>query len=97
MVLLSKINPYSIANDPLILEHQKLKPEAYILEQRLEESKNAFRLFTIKLLFDYENSLKQFQRFNRVLHEMASSFNKETIDHQKEVLDALQEVWSAVR
>ncbi len=92
MVLLSKINPYSIANDPLILEHQKLKPEAYILEQRLEESKNAFRLYTIKLLFDYENSLKQFQRFNRVLHEMASSFNKETIDHQKEVLDALQEL-----
>ena len=43
MVLLSKINPFSIENDPLILEHEKQKLLPDKLEQELERSQHTFR------------------------------------------------------
>ena len=85
MVLLSKINPYSIENDPLILEHEKQKPLPESLDQELERSRHTFRIFTLKLLFTFNGSLGAFNRLKKNMDEMASSFNQETLPYLQNV------------
>ncbi len=92
MVLLSKINPYSIENDPLILEHEKHKPLAESLEQDLEQSRHAFRIFVLKLLFGFEDSYTQFNRLEKNMQEIASSFNQETFPFLKNISQQLEEL-----
>jgi len=66
MVLLSKINPFSIENDPLILEHEKQKLLPDKLEQELERSQHTFRIFILKLLFDFNEKFRPIQPFEKI-------------------------------
>lgn len=95
IVLLSQINPHSMVNDSEILQHEKLKPSYEYLEVEFDRSKHAFRIFTLKNLFDFEDTLKQWGRFRRSINEVASSFNDETTSFLDEItnqLIALEEV-----
>lgn len=92
MVLLSKINPFSIENDPLILEHEKQKLLPDKLEQELERSQHTFRIFILKLLFDFNEKLRQFNRFKKSMDEMATSFNEETLPYLKNIGKQLEEL-----
>ncbi len=97
MVLLSQINPFSIENDKEILEHEKLRPTFDALENEFEKSRQEFRLFSLKILFDFQKSLRQLTRFIKSVQDVESSFNKETMEFLQELkvqLTELEEVGS---
>lgn len=95
MVLLSKINPNSIENDRQIVEHEQEKKPYEELEIQLDESRNLYRNFILKQLFDFNYMVGVGNRLLTDVTEVQSSFNDETIPYLKEVLrlsKSIQEV-----
>jgi len=89
MVLLSKINPYSIENDQQILAYEKQKLPLEMLEKELDRSRHDFRMYVLRHLFDFSSLNNQFKRFIKSIEEIASSFNNETTDYLKNILGQL--------
>jgi hypothetical protein len=95
MVLLSKINPTSIQNDRQIVEHEQNKSAYEALEKQLDESRNLYRSFILKQLFDFSYMVGITNRLLTNVTEVHSSFNEETIPYLKEILrlsKSIQEV-----
>lgn len=95
LILRSKINPYSIENDRLIVEHEQNKIPVDELEQQLNESKNRFRADVLNQLFDFRTGTGLVSKLTRDVEGVAGSFNEETLPFLKEILkqiQALQEV-----
>lgn len=78
MVLLSKINPYSIENDREIVEYERNKQSLNELEEKLDSSRNQFRAYILSSLFDFKTSIGHATRLAREVDEVKSSFNEET-------------------
>jgi len=85
IVLLSSINPETISNDRLIVEHQEQKPELNTLESELEESTRAFRLFTLSQIFDFSAATGQFSRFIKQMEIPEKGFGAEVISFLQQV------------
>ena len=79
MVLLSRINPYSIENDKQIVEHERNKIPIEELEYQLNESRNQFRSFILQQLFDFRTGIGHISRLKRDVETVTSSFNDETM------------------
>jgi hypothetical protein len=92
MVLWSKINPHSIENDREIVEHEKNKLAIEELEIQLNESRNKFREYTLKQLFDFRTGIGHASRQIRETEEVASSFNDDTLPFLKDILKQLQQI-----
>ena len=92
MVLRSKINPFSIENDRLIVEHQQNKISEQELEIQLNESRKEFRLFILQQLFDFKTGIGHISRLMRDVEGVAGSFNEETLPFLKEILKQLQQL-----
>ena len=89
LVLLSKINPYSIENDVEVLLHEKQKLPFDVLEKKFDSSKHEFRMYILKALFDFRQTNTQFNRFRKSIMSLSSSFNEETLVFLKSILDQL--------
>lgn len=92
LVLRSKINPGSIENDREIVEHEKNKPGIEELEIQLNESRNKFREYTLKQLFDFRTGIGHASRLIRETEDVAGSFNDETLPFLKDILKQLQQI-----
>lgn len=92
LVLRSKINPGSIENDREIVEHGKYKPGIEELEIQLNESRNKFREYTLKQLFDFRTGIGHASRLIRETEEVTGSFNDETLPFLKDILKQLQQI-----
>lgn len=92
MVLLSRINPYSIENDKQIVEHERNKIPIEELEYQLNESRNQFRSFILQQLFDFRTGIGHISRLKRDVETVASSFNDETMPYLNEVLKQTQNI-----
>lgn len=91
MVLLSRINPYSIENDKQIVEHERNKIPIEELEYQLNESRNQFRSFILQqLIRNYATG--HISRLKRDVETVASSFNDETMPYLNEVLKQTQNI-----
>lgn len=90
MILLSKLNPYSIENDRLIVEHQLGKLPQNELEHQLDASKNEFRFFVLKQLFDFNVLIGLISRLLRTVDDVSSSFNEDTPGFVKDILKQAQ-------
>ena len=90
MVLLSKINSSSIQNDRQIVEHERNKLSAEILEQQLNESRNMYRSFILMLFFDFKNAVGQISRLISETTDVQSSFNEETLPYLADLLRQAQ-------
>jgi hypothetical protein len=90
MVLLSKINSSSIQNDRQIVEHERNKLSAEILEQQLNESRNMYRSFILMQFFDFKNAVGQISRLINETTEVQSSFNEETLPYLADLLRQAQ-------
>lgn len=90
MILLSKLNPYSIENDRLIVEHQQGKLPQNELEHQLDASKNEFRFFVLKQLFDFNVLIGLISRLLRTVDDVSSSFNEDTPGFVKDILKQSQ-------
>jgi len=86
MVLLSKINSSSIQNDRQIVEHERNKLSAEILEQQLNESRNMYRSFILMQFFDFKNAVGQISRLISETTDVQSSFNEETLPYLTDLL-----------
>lgn len=85
IVLLSEIQPETISNDRLVIEHQQQKPEMEVLEAELEESAKAYRLFTLSQIFDFAPAAGQFTRFSKQMENPEKGFSSEVHDFLKEL------------
>lgn len=92
IVLLSSINPDTISNDRLIIEHQRNKPDPGLLENELERSVNEFRLYTIGQMFDYQSALGQFSRFVKQMEAPEKTFSAPVIPYLQEVETRLKSI-----
>lgn len=92
LVLLSRINPESIENDRLVVEHERNKLPAEILEKQLRISQNEFRIYTLNEIFDFRTSIGHLSRLQRTVNEAKSSFNAETTPFLNEILKQLQQI-----
>jgi len=95
IVLLSEIQPETISNDRLVIEHQEQKPEMQVLEAELEDSTRSFRLFTLSQIFDFSPVAGQFTRFLKQMESQEKGFASEVIDFLKAIhtlLSANEEV-----
>lgn len=92
LVLLSRINPYSIENDQQILAYEKQKLPLEILEKELDRSRHDFRSYILKNLFDFGSLRNQFGRFTKSIEEIATSFNEETPEYLKNIAAQLAEL-----
>jgi ATP-dependent exoDNAse (exonuclease V), alpha subunit - helicase superfamily I member len=90
MVLLSKINSNSIQNDRQIVEHERNKLSAEILEQQLNESRNMYRSFILMQFFDFKNAVGQISRLISETTDVQSSFNEETLPYLADLLRQAQ-------
>jgi hypothetical protein len=90
MVLLSKINSSSIQNDRQIVEHERNKLSAEILEQQLNESRNMYRSFILMQFFDFKNAVGQISRLINETTDVQSSFNEETLPYLTDLLRQAQ-------
>ncbi|OIP82166.1 MAG: aldolase [Porphyromonadaceae bacterium CG2_30_38_12] len=90
LVLWSKINPTSIENDQQIVAHEKNKLAIDALEFLLTESRQQFRAYTLKQLFDFRTAIGLASRLARDVEELMSSFNAETTVFVKNILSQLQ-------
>lgn len=88
IVLLSSINPGTISNDRVILEHNQQKPDVQTLEAELDESTRAFRLFTLSQIFDFSAAAGQFSRFAKQMEKPEKGFLSDVTIYLNE-LDAL--------
>lgn len=88
IVLLSSINPGTISNDRVILEHNQQKPDVQTLEAELDESTRAFRLFTLSQIFDFSAAAGQFSRFAKQMEKPEKGFLSDVTSYLNE-LDAL--------
>ncbi|MDO9634791.1 MAG: AAA family ATPase [Paludibacter sp.] len=89
MVLWSKINPYSIENDPQIVEHEKQKPAIEVLENELDKSRYIFRSYVLKQIFDFSSLEGQFRRFTKSIEDVSESFNNDTLPYLKNISNQL--------
>ena len=95
IVLLSKINPYSIQNDNQIVAHEKNKLPMEALEKQLDESRNLYQNFILVQLFDFRSVVGQISRLTKECNDVKSSFNSETFSFLDDLLkqaQAMQEV-----
>ncbi|MDD3079054.1 MAG: AAA family ATPase [Paludibacter sp.] len=94
MILWSKINPQSIENDKIIVEHERTKPQLSELEKQLNESKSEFRQYILNQLFDFRTGTGLASRLLRNVESAESSFNEDTIPFLKNIIQQLQEIQS---
>lgn len=92
IVLLSNIQPDSISNDRIIIEHQQLKPELDMLESELEEAARQYRLHTLGQLFDYSSARGQFSRFVKQLDTPEKQFTENIIPYLQELESQLKTI-----
>jgi HRDC domain./PIF1 helicase. len=92
LVLWSKINPSSITNDRIVVEHEKTKLPIAELEKQLDNSKNEFRLFVLKQLFDFRTAIGLISRLLNDVTEVKTSFNEETMPFLKNILLQLKDI-----
>ena len=92
LVLWSKINPASITNDNTVVEHEKTKLPIAELEKQLSNSKNEFRLFVLKQLFDFRTGIGLISRLLNDVTEVKTSFNEETLPFLKNILLQLKDI-----
>lgn len=85
IVLLSEIQPESISNDRLVIEHQQQKPGMQALETELDDSVKAFRLFTLSQIFDYSSTSGQFARFLKSMDNPEKGFTSEVHNFLREL------------
>ena len=77
IVLLSEIQPETISNDRLIVEHQLQKPEIQTLESELTDSTRDFRLFNLSQVFDLTSVAGQFTRFASLMGNPEKGFSSD--------------------
>lgn len=92
LVLLSKINPYSIENDKEIVQYEQNKLPVEFLEKELSDSLNEFRVIVLNELFDFRMGIGHVSRWMRTIETAAESFNQETIPFSKVVLKQIQDI-----
>ena len=92
MVLLSKINPYSIQNDRKIVDYERNKVPENVLDSYLEESKSAYRNVVLMSLFQFGSMEGQANQLLQDTLKHEKSFNEETIPFLQNVLLQLQQV-----
>lgn len=92
MVLLSKINPSTIQNDRKIVEHEKNKLPAEVLEAHLEESKYIYRNFVLMALFSFNGLEGQATQLLNDTSEHGKSFNEETLPYLQNVLNQTKQM-----
>jgi len=92
LVLWSKINPQSIANDRVIVEFEKNKQAVAELEDQLDQSRHQFRAYTLRQLFDFRSAIGYCSRLTRTVEEAGTSFNTDTQSHLKDLLTQLQNI-----
>jgi hypothetical protein len=92
MILLSKINPYSIENDREIVQYEQNKLPVEFLEQELRNSLNEFRVIVLNELFDFRMGIGHCSRWMRTIEASVESYNKETVPFSKVVLKQLQDI-----
>ncbi len=92
MILWSKINPSSIENDRLIVEHEQNKQPVDMLEAELAASRSEFRLFALRQLFDLKTGTGLISRLLRTVEEVSSSFNDETLHYLRDLLKQSQDM-----
>lgn len=92
LVLWSKINPQSIANDRVIVEFEKNKQAVNELEVQLDESRHQFRAYTLRQLFDFRTVIGYVSRLTRTVEEVGTSFNTETVSHLNDLMAQTQNI-----
>lgn len=92
IVLLSKIHPDSIRNDRKIIDYEKNKIEANLLETQLDESRRAYRSHLLLSVFDFTAILSQINRLSTKIKELGESFNEETRPYLQNISQQLEEV-----
>ena len=92
MVLLSKINPRTIQNDKKIVDYERNKLPAKLLESQLKESKNDYQKFILNNIFEFGSTEgKILQLFNET-EKKKSSFNDETMPFLEDILQQTKEI-----
>lgn len=81
MVLVSRINPYILKNNPEIIKYEGSKASSEFLENQLLSSRMKFRKFLLSELFDFKNIVGLLNRLKRFMDENSSSFNVESSEY----------------
>jgi hypothetical protein len=92
MILRSKINPFSIENDKLIVEHERNKLPVELLEKELTASRNEFRLYVLNQIFDFRTGIGLISRLLRSTEEVAGSFSEETLPYLRDLVKQGQNI-----
>lgn len=92
IVLLSKIQLDSIRNDRQIIDYERNKPEADVLEEQLEVSRKTYRLHLLLSIFDFGGILSQIRRLSLKITEWGASFNDETQPYLQNIQQQLAEM-----
>lgn len=92
IVLLSNIQPESISNDRLIIQHQQQKPELNALETELENAAREYRLHTLSQLFDYTSACGQFSRLIKQLDSPDKQFTENIIPYLQQLESQLKTI-----
>lgn len=92
MILLSKIHPQSIENDPEIVAHQQQKPLLNQLESELDESRRLFRSYLLQQIFEFQGLSGRTERLIRFVNDEANSFNDETMPFLREIKTQINEL-----
>ncbi len=92
VVLLSKIHPDSMRNDRQIVDYEKNKLDADLLETQLGESRRAYRSYLLLSVFNFTSILSQINRLVTKINELGESFNKETLPYLQNIRLQLEEM-----
>lgn len=92
IVLRSRINPYSIENDRDIIAYDQHKLSVELLESELDRSRNQFREYLLRELFDYNPLRGQISRLIKSTETAASAFNDDTLPYLRNIGDQIAQL-----
>jgi len=92
MVLLSKINPSTIHNDRKIVDYERNKLPAEILERQLEESKSIYRQFILNNFFEFTSTEAHAMLLINETRTHQTTFNDETFPFLENLLQQIQAI-----
>lgn len=91
VVLLSKIQPDSIYTDRQIIEYEKKRQPADVIEKQLEESRKAYRSSLLESIFDFSAITQQIKNLILETEKIKSSFNEDTLTYLQDLQKQFQE------
>lgn len=92
IVLLSKINPWTIQNDQKIVNYEKNKLPIDALDQWLERSKFQYRSVVLNSLFEFSSAQGQAMQLLEETKENEFSFNEDTLPYIQSILEEIKDI-----